>query len=186
MADDESKTGGGVRSDLGSDVLFDIPALDAEEVDLKSEEVRVRVSFAADLGEMVKINVGLEAEAKELDLQIKGLQSQAQLKARLDNVREIFSEVLTALENNPDLARDLMKDTDHPNDTPEKPDGPPRKTLENEGLAMNDSADDSPEAQATEAAREKASRLGMDLDGVSGTGIGGRILVRDVVAANGS
>jgi pyruvate/2-oxoglutarate dehydrogenase complex dihydrolipoamide acyltransferase (E2) component len=180
MADDESKTGGGVRSDPGPDVLFDVPALDAEEVDLKSEEVRVRVSFAADLGAMVKINVGLEAEAKELDLQIKGLQSQAQLKARLDNVREIFSEVLTALENTPGMAHDLMGKTDQATQESEKPDKPPREALKEEPQAENNEPNETP---ATQAARERAERLGVDLDRVEGTGVDGRIVVKDVVEA---
>lgn len=183
MTDEESITGGGVRSDSVPDVMFDVPTLDAEEVDLKAEQVRVRVSFAADLGNMVKINVGLEAEAENFDLQVKGLKSQAQLKARLDNVREIFSEVLTALENNPGMARDLIGDMDHSNEEPERPDEPPRKALEKETSTDKGSADDTP---ATEAARDRAQRLGVDLGRVKGTGLDGRIVLKDVVAANRS
>jgi pyruvate/2-oxoglutarate dehydrogenase complex dihydrolipoamide acyltransferase (E2) component len=181
MADDESKTGDEVRSDPASDVLFDVPALDAEEVDLKSEQVRVRVSFAADLGEIVKINVGLEAEAEGLDLQIKGLQSQAQLKARLDNVREIFSEVLTALENTPGMARDLMGKTDQATEKSEKPHEPPCEALENENSEENNEPEEPP---ATQAARERAERLGVDLDSIEGTGVDGRIVVKDVIEAS--
>ena len=39
------------------------------------------------------------------------------------------------------------------------------------------------EPEATEAARNKARELGVDLSGLEGTGSGGRILVRDVVEA---
>jgi pyruvate/2-oxoglutarate dehydrogenase complex dihydrolipoamide acyltransferase (E2) component len=39
------------------------------------------------------------------------------------------------------------------------------------------------EPEATEAARNKARELGVDLSGFEGTGSGGRILVRDVVKA---
>ena len=42
------------------------------------------------------------AEAK---LGIKGVEAQAQLKARLDNVRAIFSEVLASLQHNPQFFR---------------------------------------------------------------------------------
>lgn len=184
MAGTRSTTGDGAhpaqegetRPDVGPDVLLDVPALNAEQVDLQAEQVRVRVSFGAELGNMVKINVGLEAEVDNFELQVKGLQAQVQLKARLDNVREIFSEVLTTLDNNPNMAQDLMgdtSDTDPSSEEPEKPDEPPRKALENS-------------ESATDAAREKARRLGLDLGDVEGTGVGGRILVRDVVAVDGS
>lgn len=194
MAGTRSTTGDGAyparddetRPDVGPDVLLDVPALNAEQVDLQAEQVRVRVSFGAELGNMVKINVGLEAEVDNFELQVKGLQAQAQLKARLDNVREIFSEVLTTLENNPSMAQDLMGDMGHVTDEPEEPDEPPSVTLESEEPATNGNTDDSREIPATDAAREKARQLEMDLGGVEGTGAGGRILLRDVVAANGN
>ena len=37
--------------------------------------------------------------------------------------------------------------------------------------------------EATEAARNKARELGVDLSGLEGTGSGGRIIVKDVVKA---
>ncbi len=198
MSDRKAKPEGKERSarghedqpDTGPDVLLDVPALNVEELDLEAEEVRVRVSFAAELGDMVKINVGLETELDAFKLEVKGLQAEAQLKARLDNVREIFSEVLTTLENNPDLAQDLMGDMDDSNDEPQQPNEPPRKALEesrsyrdDEKQTENGDAGDSGGAWATNAAREKARQLGTDLDGLKGTGSGGRILVKDVMEA---
>lgn len=172
------------QPDTGPDVLLDVPALDVEELNLEAEEVRVRVSFGAELGDMVKINVGLETELDAFKLEVKGLQAEAQLKARLDNVREIFSEVLTTLENNPDLAQDLMGDLDDSNDEPRQPDEPPRKALEESKSDREDAeAAENGETWATQAARKKAWQLGTDLDGLKGTGSGGRILVKDVIEA---
>lgn len=167
------------------DVLLDVPALDVEELKLKAEQVRVRVSFGAQLGEMVKINVGLEAEVEEFELEVKGVGAQAQLKARLDNVRAIFSEVLSTLERNPDLVEDLLGDLE--ND--EEPDEPPRRDRrEIEAAGRGDVREngESPSGtKATRAAREKARRLGVDLGGLEGSGSGGRVLVRDVREAAG-
>lgn len=177
------------------DVLLDVPSLNVEELKLKAEQLRVRVSFGAELGDMVKINVGLEAEVDNLELEAKGIEAEAQLKARLDNVREIFSQVLTTLDNNPTLVQDLLGDLDDTEDEPEAAREPPRKALEEsqpdewespspDDDAMKDgAARGSGGVEVTEAARKKARQLGVDLDGLKGTGTGGRILVKDVMQA---
>jgi len=46
-----------------------------------------------------------------------------------------------------------------------------------------ESEEEGDQPDATEAARRKAEELGVDLSQIEGTGSGGRILVRDVVAA---
>lgn len=186
------------------DVLLDVPSLNIEELNLKAEQLRVRVSFGAELADMVKINVGLEAEVDGLELEAKGIEAEAQLKARLGNVRAIFSQVLSTLDNNPDLVQDLIGNLDHTEDEPEEdPKEPPRKALEESqpeewespSFSDSDATDDGARpdedgsvggprgAEATEAARKKAQQLGIDLDGLKGTGTGGRILVKDVMKA---
>jgi len=88
------------------DVLLDVPSLNVEEIDLEVEDLRAKVSFQAELADLVKINVGLDVELGRVKLQIKGVEAQVQLKARLDNVRAIFSEVLGTLQDNPQFFRD--------------------------------------------------------------------------------
>src|SRR5918998_470680 len=90
------------------DVLLDVPKLDVEEIDLEVEELQVRLSLQAALADLVQINIGLEAEVGEVKLAIKGVEAQAQLKARLDNVRAIFSEVLTSLQHSPQFFRQAL------------------------------------------------------------------------------
>jgi hypothetical protein len=87
------------------DVLLDVPSLNVEEIDLEVEDLRARVSFQAELADLVKIDVGLDVELGKVKLQIKGVEASAQLKARLDNVRAIFSEVLETLQDNPQFFR---------------------------------------------------------------------------------
>ena len=63
--------------------------------------------------------------------------------------------------------------------------GPTRSALD----AAEDTEDaateeaDGPEVEATNAAREKAEELGLDLSTLEGTGTGGRIILRDVQRA---
>ena len=163
------------------DVLLDVPKLNVEEIDLEVEDLQVRVSFHAELADLVKINVGLEAELGEVKLQIKGVEAQAQLKARLDNVRAIFSEALASLQHSPQFFRQELGPADQTTETPEET----TWDIADETGDTSGSPDDEErgELEATEAARKKARELGVDLSGLKGTGSGGRILVRDVTKA---
>ncbi len=138
------------------DLQLDVPALSVEEIELEVEDLRVHLSIQAELADLVKINIGLDAELGEVKLGIKGVQAQAHLMAHLDNVRAIFSEVLESLQHNPQYFRE----TD--------------QTTEIEAKVKPD---------ATNAAIERAEQLGVDLSGIDGTGSGGRIVLRDVTKA---
>ena len=160
------------------DVLLDVPKLNVEEIDLEVEDLQVRVAFLAELADLVKINVGLDAELGEVKLEIKGVEAQAQLKARLDNVRAIFSEVLASLQHSPQFFRHALGPAD-------------QETGASDDAAWDTDVADEPggaaeepdEPEATEAARKKAGELGVDLSSIDGTGSGGRVLVRDVTKA---
>src|SRR5918993_1404656 len=91
------------------DVLLDVPTLNVEEIDLEVEDLQVRVALQALLADLVQINVGLKAELGEVKLTVKGVEAQVQLKARLDNVRAIFSEVLESLQHSPQFFRQTLE-----------------------------------------------------------------------------
>ena len=141
------------------DVQLDVPAISVEEIDLEVDDLQVRLSIQAELADLVRIKVGLDAELGAVKLVIKGVEAQAHLKARLDNVRAVFGEVLDSLQHSPQFFRQ----------TPEQAD----QTTERRGVP-----------EATEAARRRAEDLGVDLSGLEGTGYGGRIVVRDVTRAD--
>jgi hypothetical protein len=168
------------------DVLLDVPKLNVEEIDLEVEELRVRMAFLAELADLVKINVGLDAEVDEVKLQIKGVEAQAQLKARLDNVRAIFGEVLEALEHSPQFFRQALDVVNQTTETPEETAWDTEvvdETADTSGPPDEGVTEEPAELEATEAARKKARDLGVDLSSLDGTGSGGRILVRDVTKA---
>jgi pyruvate/2-oxoglutarate dehydrogenase complex dihydrolipoamide acyltransferase (E2) component len=158
------------------DVLLDVPDLRVEEVDLEVEDLQVRVSLRAELADLVKIDIGLDVDLGEVKLQIKGVEAQAQLKASLDNVRAIFSEVLASLEHNPQFFRQALGPTDQTTEAAEET---------GDTFALHFGGDEELRVGpgATKAARKKAEELGMDLSGLEGTGSGGRIVVRDVTQA---
>ena len=87
------------------DLQLDVPLLKVEEIDLEVEDLQVHLSVQAELADLVKIKVGLDAQLDVVKLGIRGVEAQAQLKARLDNVRAIFTEVLASLQHNPQFFR---------------------------------------------------------------------------------
>src|SRR5215211_2214128 len=119
-------------------------------------------------------------------LVVKGVEAQAQLKARLDNVRAIFSEVLASLEHSPQFFRQALASVNETGGTPEDT-TPDTEVVDETGDVSGPQAGVGAEApeepEATEAARNKARDLGVDLSGLEGTGSGGRIIVRDVTKA---
>src|SRR5918998_67166 len=168
------------------DVLLDVPKLDVEEIDLEVEDLQVRVALQAVLADLVQINVGLKAELGEVKLTVKGVEAQAQLKARLDNVRAIFSEVLESLQHSPQFFRQALETANQTAGAPE--DTTPDAQVVDEtgdvsGPPAGGGAEERGEPEATEAARNKARELGVNLSGLKGTGSGGRIIVRDVAKA---
>ena len=168
------------------DVLLDVPTLNVEEIDLEVEDLQVRVALQALLADLVQINVGLKAELGEVKLTVKGVDAQVQLKARLDNVRAIFSEVLASLQHSPQFFRQTLESVNQTAGAPE--DTTPDTEVVDEtgdvpGPPAGGGPEERPEPDATEAARNKARELGVDLSGLEGTGSGGRIIVKDVAKA---
>ena len=143
------------------DIQLDVPALNIEEIDLEVEDLKVRLSIQAELADLVKIKVGLDAELDGVKLGVKGVEAQARLKARLDNVRAIFSEVLSSLQHSPQFFR---QESERPGRITDTEQGGP---------------------EATRAAIKRAEELGVDLSSLEGSGSGGRIVVRDVTRAAG-
>lgn len=171
------------------DVTLDVPKLGLEEAHLKVDNLRARISLQAELADMVKINVGVDAFLETVELDLKGLEAEALLKANLENVREILVRTLESLDNNPDLVDSLAQMTENSgkslegvagdlgdDEAEEDQKGQEKETQEPE----EESAD---EIEATDAARSKAEDLGVDLTQVEGTGSGGRIIARDVQKA---
>lgn len=157
------------------DLQLDVPSLSVEEIELEVEDLQVHLSIQAELADLVRINIGLDAVLGEAKLGVKGVEAQAQLKARLDNVRAIFSEVLASLQHNPQFFRqpsETAKTTEAENVL-----SPPARE---ETGTPQDAAGDLGEPEATEAAVRRARELGVDLSNLRGTGAGGRIVVRDV------
>lgn len=87
----------------GPDVLLDVPAVRVDEIEIEVEDLQARVAVQAEVRDLVEIGVGASAALGKVELRIEGVEAQALLKARLDNVARILERVLTSLDRNPEL-----------------------------------------------------------------------------------
>ena len=91
----------------GADVLVDVPVVKVDEIDLKVEDLHAQVAVMAEVRELVQLSVGADARIGKVELKIEGVEAQALLKARLDNVSSILERVLTSLDRNPELLESI-------------------------------------------------------------------------------
>lgn len=89
------------------DVLLDVPVLKVDEIHLEVEDLRARVTLQAEVLDLVKLNVGADVALGRVKLDITGVEAQALLKVRLDNITEIVGRVLTTVDRNPQILEQL-------------------------------------------------------------------------------
>jgi hypothetical protein len=95
-------------TDREPDVFLDVPDLSVDEITLEVEDLHARVSLEADVLQLLKLHVGVDAQLGQVKLTIKNVGAQALLKVRLDNVARIVERVMTTIDNNPDLVEQLL------------------------------------------------------------------------------
>jgi hypothetical protein len=91
----------------GPDVLLDVPVVKVDEIDIEVEDLRAQVSVMAEVRDLVELSVGVDASLGKVELKIEGVEAQALLKARLDNVSLILERVLMTLDRNPELLESI-------------------------------------------------------------------------------
>ena len=158
------------------DVVLDVPTLNIEELDLEVEELRAYVSARAELADFVSINIGIDAYLDKVKLEIKGVEAQVLLKVKLERILGTIDRALSAIEQNPGLLDERLRESNRDTAEIEGSVGEPEPQTTDEPAEQSTT-------EATNAARRKAEELGVDLSQVEGTGSGGRILVRDVQKA---
>jgi len=129
------------REDIedGPDVLLDVPVLKVDEIDLQVENLRAQVSVTAEVQGLVELSVGADARLGKVELNIQGVEAQALVKARLDNVSAILDRVLLSLDRNPELLESV-------GEAVERVGGGSRKLLAESGEAVENVGEGAEEA----------------------------------------
>ena len=91
------------------DVLLDVPVIKVDEINFELNDLRAKVNLFAKVLDLVELSVGVDAYLGRVKLVIKGVEAQALLKVRLDNVTAIIDRVLTTIDRNPQIVEKLVE-----------------------------------------------------------------------------
>lgn len=91
------------------DVLLEVPDLRVDEIELEVENLRASLSLQAEVLDLLGLKVGADVELGRVALTIKGVEAQAELKVRLDNVREMIARVLQTVDANPQILEHVTR-----------------------------------------------------------------------------
>jgi hypothetical protein len=89
------------------DVYVDAPVVNVDEIKFEMDDLRVHLAVLAEAGHFVQINAGAAARLGKVELDIQGVETQALLETRLENVTLILARVLTTLDRNPELLQSV-------------------------------------------------------------------------------
>jgi hypothetical protein len=91
------------------DVLLDVPVVKVDEINFELNDLRVRANLFAKVLDLVELAVGVDAYLGRVKLVVQGVEAQALLKVRLDNVAAILDRVLTTIDRNPQIVERLVE-----------------------------------------------------------------------------
>jgi hypothetical protein len=90
------------------DVVLDIPHVHVDEIDLHLDELKARVALEAHVLDLLRLDVGVDAELRGVGLKISGVDAEAQLKVRLENLTVILDRVMDTIDANPQILERLV------------------------------------------------------------------------------
>jgi hypothetical protein len=91
-----------------SDVYLEVPDLHVDQILLDVDNVDVHLALDARLANLVSLKAGADAHIGRVKLEIRGVQAEAYLVVRLDNVAKILDRTLTTIDKNPELLNRLL------------------------------------------------------------------------------
>jgi len=95
------------------DVLLDVPNLSVDELTIEVDNLRADIALDARLANLLKLTAGANVGIDNVKIQLKGVEAQATLIVRLDNVRAIIERTLQTLDNNPQIVTQLLSTVDN-------------------------------------------------------------------------
>jgi hypothetical protein len=94
--------------DQQPDVLLDVRQLKVDEIKLEVDNLQAHVSVLAEVLNLVRLQVGVNASLGRVSLDIKGVEAALVLRVRLDNVAKIIDRVMTTIDHNPQIIGELI------------------------------------------------------------------------------
>ena len=91
------------------DVLLDVNELEVDKLTLEVDDLRAHVSLMAELANLLRLSVGVDATLARVKLDIEGVEANVLLKVRLEHVRAILEKALDTIAQHPEILRILSQ-----------------------------------------------------------------------------
>ena len=91
------------------DVLLDVNELEVDKLTLEVDDLRAHVSLMAELANLLRLSVGVDATLARVKLDIEGVEANVLLKVRLEHVRAILEKALDTIAQHPEILRTLSQ-----------------------------------------------------------------------------
>jgi hypothetical protein len=91
------------------DVLLDVNELEVDKLTLEVDDLRAHVSLMAELANLLRLSVGVDATLARVKLDIEGVEANVLLKVRLEHVRAILEKALDTIAQQPEILRILSQ-----------------------------------------------------------------------------
>ena len=91
------------------DVLLDVNELEVDKLTLEVDGLRAHVSLMAELANLLRLSVGVDATLARVKLDIEGVEANVLLKVRLEHVRAILEKALDTIAQQPEILRILSQ-----------------------------------------------------------------------------
>ncbi|MCM0673606.1 hypothetical protein NCC78_02600 [Micromonospora phytophila] len=94
------------------DVVLQIPQVKVEQIYIEVDNLEASVSLRARLGSLLQLDVGVQAHLGTVKIDIKGVEAEAMLEVRLEELRGILDSALRTIERNPQIIESVVKTVD--------------------------------------------------------------------------
>lgn len=93
--------------DEAVDVYLDAPVVKVDEIKFELDDLRAHLAVVAEAGHFVQLHAGAGVRLGKVELDIQGVETEAVLETRLNNVTAILERVLMTLDRNPELLKSV-------------------------------------------------------------------------------
>jgi hypothetical protein len=94
------------------DVCVDIRKVKVDEIYVDVEQLEAHLALRAKLGNLLQVVAGVHCSLGKVEVDIKGVEVQAKLTVRLEQLYEILDRALTTLDRNPQILESVAKTVD--------------------------------------------------------------------------
>ena len=90
------------------DIVLDVPNLCVDSIRLTVQNLTAHLALDARVANLARVTAGADVRIQEVDLTIRDVRAEALLLVDLDNVRFIVEDLLTMIDNNPEIVNSLV------------------------------------------------------------------------------